>query len=285
MSLPSIYPPPVAVASINAARKPLYGGEIAVFGSPEPTYELATHIVHSANSGETDIDAGYALAVLADPRDLVVMLTGKAIVDATTTVVLTLVGTDAASGALTGTATFDVPAWRDLPERSFAPGFAVRVVVAAGKVWKTLTSVRSNAPIDVLAGTYKFVVLATPDVGSFELIGCTTEAGFNSVVRPGKTIMCGMEEKFTKRGRAPAGELTISAKNKDQFSGLRRLEGVDSATVVLQPLKDDMVAAEHLLFTGVILTASTKAGDGEDESSISGAAQYERFAVIPALDA
>ncbi len=288
MSLSSVIPPVVATGQIATAREPLYGGEIKVHASPKSTLEIAVHTLRTHDTGDTSLDSGYAIGLAAEPRSLLLMLKGKAVVSASADMVFTVVGTDQTGAALTGTATFKIPAWRDLPDRTFAAGYSTSVEVTAGKLFKSVVSITPAVPqnvIDQAPTGFAFVLLAIPSADSFNEIGCTTESNFNSVTRPAKTIMCGMDGKFVKRGRSPVGELSISCKTLDHFGGIRRLEGVTGATILLQPLKGDLVASEHLLFTGVTLTSNSKAGEGEDEASQSGTGQFELMAIIPAKDA
>lgn len=273
-------PPNIALADLNEARKPNSGGEFQVWVSPEDMLEVARFTCTSPTSGTLSIDAGFAAALLAEPRDLVAVVAATAL-QPSANVTLAITGHDADAAPLNGVATIAVPSWLGSSTRFFPPGFAVDVVVAAGKLFETIEAL---VPANAVAGA-QFILFSMPLQSSYERIGCATGIDYNDPVSGSRAVACGLDgSAFTKRARSEPGELTLTAKDFNQMEGLAKYRGA-SVTVMLKLLKDERIHTHNFFFSSYRAKTKNTHGDGDDDSSVTATGMFEKSVVLMAVAA
>lgn len=266
-------PPNFPFAKLAEARKPNSGGELQVFISPAQALEVATFTCTAANSGTLSIDAGYAAALSAEPRDLVAVVAG-ATLQPTADVVLNVTGIDSDSAGHAGAATIANPNWVGSTVRVFPIGYGVDVIPAATyKLWKVLGAIiPTNLPVGA-----KVKIFSMPLLSSYERVGCTSSISFNTKEAGNRAVACGLDgSAFTKRARSEPGELSIDAKDFTILDGLAKYRGAP-VTVLVKVVKDETTTTEHLFFTGVRYKAKTTHGDGDDDSTQAASGMFEAF--------
>lgn len=272
-------PDVIAASDYPIAQKPTFGGETNLYVTALAPTEQGLLEVRGVNSGVWTPDSAAATALGTTPQELVAVMEVDANGGAAN-IVVTVVGTDQSDGALTGTATFAPPGYAKMTEKIFPTGFAVDVSVAAGKKFKTITSV--SVTNLAAAKNARITLFGLPSWTSFFLVGCKTDLNFATKSRVPKSIACGMDgTAFSKLGRSEESKLTFDSKLISMGDGAPRYDGV-RATWAIQTTKEGRLVTERAYFLGAIIKVEPKHPDGEGESMASGSGIFEDVAIMPA---
>jgi len=255
----------------DIALKPALGQEMQLLVSTQASLELGSMVGVAQNSGVYTANNAANAALQAAPAELLAMLESDINVD--TLPVLTITGTDQSGGALTGTATFAIPAYAQDTSKVLPGTWATEVTVTVGKLFKTITNV--TIACDTKLAGKKITLFALPSLSSFNQIGCKTDLNWVPRNREPVNIQCGADESaFVKPGMIPKGEIGVTAKIPNFSDGLARYNGV-RVTGLIKEVKEDKVATAHIFFLGLILTSQPKAGESTDPATFTAKGIYE----------
>lgn len=267
-------PTVIAATDYPIARRPSFGAEMLVSLSSEETYELGQVYMEAVASGTWEADVPNAAVLLADPSDIVVMVSPE--VKSAAQVVVTVTGTNSADGALTGTATIKPPAWVPNQTFDFGEGYAVDVVAASA--FKTITGVTFTQG----SKGGKLRLFKLPALDTFSLVGVTTAKDFTPKTRTPKPIADGLDgSAFVKFGRTAPGTLSITQKFVSFSDGLMRFAG-RRCTAVAVVEKEETLITERLIFGNFVPPAKIAFPDGDDEATNSAEGMFEAFFVFSA---
>ena len=276
-------PTTLASADWPVAQKPTFGGEMDVYLTRDPAIEIGKYAVKATNSGVYTADpVNTPLTGSGSASELIAVVdTSAGMYGGASNIVLTVTGTDQTDAALTGTATFAVPAWVKNTQRVFCLGFATDVVPAtAGKKFKTVTGVTSTNATD--AKNSAIALFSVQSYDNFVQVGCTTTKEFTTKARVTRPVACGMDASaFAKPGRSDPGELNITSKAVTYGDGLAKFNGIN-CTAMLKVVKEGQIETDRWFFIGYRPTVRPNFGDGEDEATFQGTGFYEDLAVLVA---
>jgi len=270
-------PTDLTAAQYPMALKPTLGYELQLFVSTQQSVEPGTLAVVAANSGVYTPSQADVLALAAAPVELIAELETDANCGPTDLVV-TVVGTDSTGAALTGTATFGVPAYSSFTERVFPKGYGAQVTTAGNSPFKTITSVTVAA--DAAAIGVKVALFGIPALSTFRKIGCKTQLNFDPKVPLPHSVQCGRDlSAFIKAGEIPEGVLDITAKIPTFSDGLSRVNG-RRVTGMIKEVKEDVLDTMHVFLMGLIMSAKATAGESVDAATLTATAKYEDICIL-----
>jgi hypothetical protein len=259
------------------ALKPTLGYELQLFVSTQLSVEPGTFLIQGANSGVYTPNAADNLTLQSAPQELVAELEDD-VNYGPTDLVLTITGTASDDSALTGTATFKVPAYSSFTERVFPKGFGAPVVTAGNKPFKTITSVTATA--DAACTGLNVSLFGVPSLDTFRKIGCKTHLNYDPKVPLPHAVQCGRDlSAFVKAGEIPVGTLDITAKIPTFSDGLSRVNG-RRVTGMIKEVKEDVLDTMHIFLFGLIMTSKATVGESVDPATLSATALYEDIAVL-----
>lgn len=267
-------PSAVAAADLDIAQSPAFGGEYAVYIANIAAVLIGTVDLTAAGTG-TWVDNPATGLTLPTANDL--QLICQTYVKSTVSPVIILAGMDDTGTpvAMNGTATFAPPARSNNQKFNFQRGIGAELVPAVGgKKFSAITGLGVSTPITGGGANQQFSLWSLPQQADYSLIGCTTDANFNTKSRMAKGVDCGMEaDAFVKRGKTQPGELSLTAKLKDMMSGLPRFDG-EKCTVMLVGLKDGVVTSERWVFTQFVGNIKPSLPDGDGEATVAMAGKF-----------
>lgn len=218
-------PPTLATGNFPIMGEPLFGAEMESWISPKQPAELGLFTISGASAGAFEADTIGAAQLLAVPQSLIVVV-DEAIVDAGANIVLTVSGVAEDASNITGTATLTTPAYLQNQTKSFARGFAVDVIVAADKKFRSINNGGITVVCNALATNARIRVFGLPETTDFERVGCTGSGSFQPRVRQDAPVRCGSNPSaFVKEGDLREGHLRIEAKYFNYGAGLARYAG------------------------------------------------------------
>jgi hypothetical protein len=273
-------PKDLAPSDYTVALKPTLGYEQQLYVSTGLTTEPGILEIQAPNSGVYTPSNADTAALAAAPQELLAMLEND-VNCGSTDLVLTVTGTDQNGAALTGTATFSVPAYSSFPDRVFPKGFAVEVIPPVdGKQFKTISAV--GVTNDGAAAGLKVALFGVPPVNTFRKIGCKTQLNYDPKVPLPHSVQCGRDlSAFIKAGEIPEGVLEITAKIPTFSDGLARING-RRVTGLIKEIKEDKLDTMHIFIMGLIMTAKATTGESVDPATLQANAKYEDIGIIVA---
>lgn len=269
-----IKPPDLTAADYTIALKPGLGYEGHLKFSLKAHLEPGAFEVTGSNTGTYTANNADVTALLADPMELLAML-DTPVNHGAANVVLTLTGKDADNIDVTGTATFSVPAYAQMTDRSFPRGWSVQVETTptASKAFKSISGasvVASTAAV----GT-RIVLYGIPALTTFQEVACKTQVNVTPKVPMPHSIACGRDlSAYTKPGEIPIGTVSLAAKQVTAVDGLARING-STVTGLVITKKEDRVETDYFYLLGMTLAAKLDIGDGVAEMTMSGEGQTE----------
>lgn len=268
------------VADYPIALKPTLGYEQQLYVSVSPSLEPGIFQLTAANSGVYTPNNADTAALAVTPLELLAELETD-VNCGVANLVLTVVGTDQNDAALTGTATFAVPAYAQETSRVFPKGWAVEITPnVAGKLFKTITAAALSVVNTVTAVGAKIAIFGMPALTTFRKIGCKTQLNYDPKVPVPHAIQCGRDmSAFIKPGEIPEGSLEITAKIPTFSDGLARINGI-RVTGLIKEIKEDKVTTMHVFLMGLIMTSKPSIGESVEPGTLAATSKYEDVAFI-----
>jgi hypothetical protein len=260
------------------ALKPTLGYEQQLYVSTGQTVEPGMFTVLGLNSGVYNPNLADSATLAAAPQELLAVLDGD-INAGEQDLVLSVTGTDATGAALTGTATFKVPAYSQFTERVFPKSYAAEVIPTVdGKQFKTITGV--TVTCDAAATGLNLALFGVPPLSSFRKIGCKTQLNYDLRIPLPHSVQCGRDmSAFIKPGEIPEGTMDVTAKIPTFSDGLARVNG-RRVTGLVKEVKEDKLDVMHMFFMGLILTAKPTVGESADPATLAATAKFEDVGVV-----
>jgi hypothetical protein len=279
----SLKPASLAVKDYPVALKPSLGYEKQLYVSPLTHTVLGSLDIMAANSGVyTPTVADNAM--LGDvPQELMMVLDSDADFGASALVV-TVVGTDATGGALTGTATFSPPTYAQDQTFTFPKGWAAEVTIAAGKKFKTVTSVTAATAANIPT-TPKLLLVGMPSLdfsagGTFRKIATRVKLNYDPAVPLPTAVQDGRRKgAYIKPGEIDVPSLEITAKVPTDADGLSRYNG-KRVTGWIREMKEEKLHTQNIFLLGLVMTVKANVGEGADPTTLDATAMYENYAMI-----
>lgn len=260
------------------ALKTGLGYEEQLFLSTQQSSELGTIEFLGVNSGTYTANNADVISLAATPRELVAMVEEPYTAGAAN-IVLTIVGTNAAGGALTGIATIKSPSYARDQSNTFPRGYTVQVETA-GVLFKTITSVTPTVNADAVG--VKVTLFALPPVSSFYLLASKTELSHPFPVRMPENIrVCENPTAFVKPGEYQALSMKVACKNISYTDGLARFGGV-RLTGLIKENKEGKVVTCHKFLLGLVIGASTSSGESQEPNVVNGDGAMEDVLMVVA---
>jgi len=261
-------PAAIAVDKYPVAGKPQFGGEVKIYLSRKPMYELGTLEITAVNSGVWTPNAIADAILEATPAHLVAVVENE-LDGGATDVEISVTGTDEADAALTGTVTFEPIAWHADQTRYWGISKGAPVEEPGDDEFKTITNVTVTTAA-ATAITARITIFAVPAQNTFTLVGCTEQLDFDTKSNPAKEIPCGMDgSAFSKAGRSSPARLTINSKAIDYGDGLAKYDGAD-VTVMAKVVKQQTLETGRVYFAGYHLKVRATNPDGDGMSMYEG---------------
>lgn len=263
------------------AQKPTLGGEKRVYISNSRAVQVADEELVAASSGVFTPDPAN-LPDQVSGSDLVAIIDNQTGVYAgASNIVLTVNGLDNTASPITGTATFKVPAYAKDQTRRFEPGYAVDVIQASGKKFKSITSI--TVTNDAAAKGGRIVIFAMPPQSSFTQLGCVEDMGWTGKESVPVSIACGMDAAaFSKPGRSSVPGLSLSTKQFSFGDGLSKYAGA-TCTLWVKVIKEGRLNTDNIYFLEATLSAPVRMPAGEGEVMLEASGLYEDVAIMPAM--
>jgi len=273
-------PNTIAAADYSVANKPTLSGEILMYLSPDTHAEVGAFAIAAANSGTWTASSPDAAILAAAPMDLVAMVDSNSLNAGATDVVLTVVGTDADSGALTGTATIAPPGYSTMTAKVFQQGYSVDVVVSGSKKFKTVASVTVACAVDAINA--KITLFALPASATYVQIGCKTDLNFTTKSQTPTSIQCGLDKTaYQKPGETEESTISCTGKLFGFSEALSRFDGV-RCTALIKVKKEAKLVTDHLYFLAATLKTNARSGEGGDVATLTTEGKYEDLVIMPA---
>jgi hypothetical protein len=271
-------PKDLQATDYTVALKPTLGYEQQLYVSTGVAIQPGVFSIQALNSGVYTASVADTAALAAAPAELLAVLETELNGGASDTV-LTVTGTDSTGAALTGTATFSVPAYSQFTDRVFPKGFAVEVIPTVdGKLWKTITSIAVAG--DALATGATVALFGVPSLSTFRQIGAKTQMNYSMKVALPHSVQVGRDmSKFIKAGEFPEGAMEFTAKIPTFSDGLARING-RRVTGLVKEIKEDKLDVMHIFFMGLIMTSKPTVGESVDPATLAAEAKFEDIGVV-----
>lgn len=238
--------------------------------------DLGSIEINGLNSGTWTGNVADAALLFSKPSGLLAVLDTD--VNTTGSIVVTVIGTDAANAALTGVGTFTPPAYSGETGYIFPKAWGVEIIATAPGVFKTITSITIAAP--ATAKNARVSIFGLPALSTYRLVGCKVQLNYAPRVPMPHSIPCGRDETaFAVLGMIPEGKMTITAKIINESEGLSRYNGI-RVTGLIKRKADDKVTTAHNFFLGLTITSKKNVGEAIDPATLEGEGLYEDMASV-----
>lgn len=272
--------PATPAALIPIAKSPETGLESQVFVSPVEVVRVGRVLVNAAGQAAWQADtgvsipsAGMDLHLRAD--DSYAALAGNPSV----TLNVTLFG----AVTTTAVAALAVPSWARDQSKTFPIGQSTDFVPqGAGNALLLVIGITGLQASTNLPANSEWSVWASPAASNFVEIGFKRNVDGPYKV-PGSV---GIADRYdsaavTKKGRSQDAELTNEFVHISSMDGMARYNG-SRVTELVKIVKDKVLHAENVLYTGYRPAAVPKRGDGDDEVMETSTGPFEAVLNFPA---
>jgi hypothetical protein len=276
-------PNDLQVTDYTVALKPTLGYEQQLWVSTGTSTELGTLAVQAPNSGVYMPSVADNATLASVPQELLAVLESDVDCGASD-MVLTVNGTDQNGAALTGTATFSIPAYSSIQNHVFPKGYGVEVTTPSGiSQFKTVSSLALTSTAS--ANGAKISLFGVPSLSTYIQIGCKTQLNYDPRVPLPHSVQAGRDlSAYVKLGEIPEGAMEVTAKIPVFSDGLSRING-RRVTGLIKEIKEDKLDTMHVFVMGLILTSKVAVGESVDPATLSATAKFEDMAIVLAKGA
>ena len=192
---------------------------------------------------------------------------------------VTVTGKDAEATDLTGTATFEAPAYAQLQRARFPKGFGAEVIPGtAGKKFKSITSVTAVVNASSVGANIKLYSMPSFDTFS-EVVGKTQMNYDLKVPQPASVQMGRDMSKFVKPGEIPPGKAEFTSLVPSFADGLARING-QRVTGLVREIKEGKIETMRIFLLGMIATVKASTAESVDRATFSAEVFYEQIGIL-----